>query len=70
MNKKLAALLAVACTVLIIAGGFNTNIFYGTEYINSEEGYSYSISAALEWWNCNWSYCKKIVIDHNKVEED
>ena len=67
MNKKLA-IIAVATTVLIILGGFNSTMFYTTQYLTSQQGYSFSVSSAVSWWDCNWSYCKKITIDHTKVQ--
>ena len=70
MNKKLT-FLAVAITVMIILGGLETTmILYGTEYMTTKPGYSFSVSSGEDWWNCNWSYCKKITIDHTKVEAD
>ena len=69
MNKKLAVL-SIACTVLIVLGSLNTTFFYSTDYLTSKIGYSYSVLAALDWWDCNWSYCKKIIIDHTKVDAD
>jgi len=67
MNKKLA-IVAVATTILIILGGFNSTMFYTTQYLTSQQGYSFSVSSAISWWDCNWSYCKKITIDHTKVQ--
>jgi len=69
MNKKLM-IIAVATTVMLIFGGISTNYLYGTQYMESKSGYSYTISAAVDWWDCNWSYCKEIRIDHTKVQSD
>jgi len=69
MNKKLA-FIAVCISVLLVLGGLNSSFLYGTEYMQSKSGYSYSVSSGADWWDCNWSYCKKITIDHTKVESD
>ena len=68
MNKKLAVL-AVACTILILLSGYRSSVLFGTEYVNSKSGYNFSVSAAANWWDCNWSYFKEIIIDHTKVQE-
>jgi hypothetical protein len=67
VNKKIAVL-AVLCTILILMGGIQTTILYSTQYLSSKPSYSFSISSGLDWWDCNWSYCKKITIDHTKVQ--
>ena len=69
MNKKLA-IIAIACVVSILFGGLNNSILFGTQYLTTKEGYSYTIGESVAWWDCNWSYCKKITIDHTKVESD
>ncbi len=69
MRKKLA-FIAAACVVLIIFGGINSTLLYGTQYMTTKPGYSFSVSSGADWWNCNWSYCKKITIDHTKVGSD
>ena len=68
MNKKLA-IIAVICTASIILGGINTSMLYGRTFLESKPGYSFSVSDSADWWNCSWSYCKKIIIDYTKVEE-
>ena len=69
MNKKLA-IIAVICTASIILGGINTTLLYGTTFLESKPGYTFAVSDAADWWNCSWSYCKKIIIDHTKVQSD
>jgi len=69
VNKKLLVL-AVACTILITLGGINPSILYGVQYLTSRTGYSHTICSAVQWWNCNWSYSKKIIIDQTKVAAD
>ena len=69
MKKKLAVL-AVACTLAIIFSGFQNIMLYGTEYMHVRPGYTFTISAAAAWWDCNWSYCKEIRIDHTKVQDN
>lgn len=69
MNKKLA-IIAIACAISIVLGGFNSSILFGTQYLSTSEGYTYTVGEAVTWWNCNWSYCKKITIDHTKVASD
>jgi|GEM_PF-2049699 len=69
MKKKLV-FIASACVVLILLGGLNTVVLYSTEYLSSKSGYIYSVSEYTSWWDCNWSYCKKIIIDHTKVQAD
>jgi len=69
MNKKLA-IIAVICTISIILGGINTSMLYGTSFLESKPGYSFAVSDAADWWDCNWSYCKRITIDHTKVQSD
>ena len=67
MNKKLA-ILAIACTVFIILGSIDTTVLFGTQYLTTQGGYFYTVGEAVSWWNCNWSYAKKITIDHTKVQ--
>ena len=67
MNKKLA-IIAVSCTLLLIFGGINTTLLYGVEYVNPVVTYNFSVSGGADWWNCSWSYCKKITIDSTKVQ--
>ncbi|MGF3585504.1 MAG: hypothetical protein ACQXXD_07330, partial [Thermoplasmatota archaeon] len=69
MRKKIA-FIAGACVVLILLGGLNSVVLYSTEYLSTKSGYTYSVSAYISWWDCNWSYCKKIIIDHTKVQAD
>ncbi|MCK4365653.1 MAG: DUF2341 domain-containing protein, partial [Thermoplasmatales archaeon] len=69
MKKKLA-IISVLLTIALIFSGFHGAMLYGTQYMQSKPGYLYSISSAADWWDCNWSYCKKITIDHNKVDTD
>jgi len=69
MNKKLA-FIAVCISILLVLGGLNSSFLYGTEYMQSKSGYNYAVSSGADWWDCNWSYCKKITIDHTKVESD
>ncbi len=69
MKKKLAAL-AVMCVILIVLGGINTNVFFGTQYLTTKPGFGYTVSSGVTWWDCNWSYNKKITIDHTKVQSD
>jgi len=69
VNKKLA-IIAVICTASIILGGINTSMLYGTSFLESKPGYSFAVSDAADWWNCSWSYCKRIAIDHTKVQSD
>ena len=66
MKKKLF-ILAVACTVLIVFGGSQKPLLFGTQFITSSQDYTYAIGESFDWWDCNWSYCKKIVINHTKV---
>jgi 6-phosphogluconolactonase (cycloisomerase 2 family) len=62
---------AIACTILIILGGFsNLPQLFGTEYLTTKPGYSFTVGELASWWNCSWSYCKKITIDHTKVLSD
>ena len=68
--KKKIVFIAAACVVLILLGGLNTVVLYSTEYLSTKSGYTYSVSAYVSWWDCNWSYCKKIIIDHTKVQAD
>ena len=69
MNKKLVAL-ALGLTVLIMLGGIQTSFLYGTTFLNMKPGYTFSVAATSAWWDCNWSYAKKITIDHTKVQAD
>ena len=69
MNKKLA-IIAVLSTVALIFGGMQSSLFYGTQYMEQSKGYNYTVASSIEWWDCNWSYCKKITIDHTKVQSD
>ena len=69
MNKKLAVI-AVLSVVTIIISGFQSSMLYGTEYMTTKSNYSFTVSSGDDWWNCNWSYCKKITIDHTKVQSD
>ncbi|MEM4258130.1 MAG: DUF2341 domain-containing protein [Candidatus Thermoplasmatota archaeon] len=69
MNKKLA-ILSVAIVICLILGGFQGTYFFGTQFLDTRSGYSYVAGEPLTWWDCNWSYCKKIVIDHTKVAEE
>jgi hypothetical protein len=69
VNKKLA-IIAIACAISIVLGGYNSSILFGTQYLGTKEGYSFIVGEALEWWDCNWSYVKKITIDHTKVQSD
>jgi len=54
----------------LILGGINSSLLYSTEYLSTKSGYTYSVSEYTSWWDCNWSYCKKIIIDHTKVQAD
>jgi len=67
VNKKLAVI-SVLCAILLILGGMNSTMIYGTQRMTSKQEYLYSIASSADWWNCNWSYCKKITIDHTKVQ--
>ena len=69
MNKKLA-ILAIGIAISIIFGGFNSSVLFGTDYLTSKIGYTYSVAEAPDWWDCNWSYSKKIIIHHEYVESD
>jgi len=69
VNKKLVAL-ALGLTVLIMLGGIQTSFLYGTTFLNMKPGYTLSVAATNAWWDCNWSYAKKITIDHTKVQAD
>jgi len=69
VNKKLA-IIAIACVVSILLGGLNNSILFGTQYLQTQEGYSYTIGEPVAWWDCNWSYAKKITIDHTMVQAD
>jgi hypothetical protein len=68
--KKKLAVLAILLTFTILFSGFQSSMFYGTEYMTSKPSYLFTVDAAYTWWDCNWSYCKKITIDHTKVESD
>jgi hypothetical protein len=68
VNKKLAAL-AVCIAVTVLLSGFNSIKIFGTEYAELKPGYSFSISSGDDWYDCNWTYCKPITIDHTKVDE-
>ena len=50
MNKKLA-FLAVASFVFIIVGGINSTMLYGSQYLLSQQGYTYNTT---DWWNYSW----------------
>lgn len=69
MNKKFAAL-AIGLTVLIMLGGIQTSFLYGTTFLTTKPGYTFSVAATSVWWDCNWSYAKRIIIDHTKVQAD
>jgi hypothetical protein len=69
VNKKLM-IVSVACVIALILGGFNNTILYGIEYLTSKQGYSYVVGEAVDWWDCEWSYSKKITIDHTKITSD
>jgi len=66
MNKKLL-ILAVAGTISIILGGINSTTLYGTQYLLSGSGFSYSIAP---WWDSGWSYRKPITINSSQVDAD
>ncbi|MCX6665082.1 MAG: DUF2341 domain-containing protein, partial [Euryarchaeota archaeon] len=69
MKKKLTVL-AIMCVILIVLGGINSNVFFGTQYLTTKPGFGYTVSSGVTWWDCNWSYNKKITIDHTKVQSD
>ena len=66
MNKKLG-ILAIACSITLILGGTNFNFLFGTQHTSIFPGYATTYGSDVDWYDCNWSYCKRIVIDHNKV---
>jgi uncharacterized repeat protein (TIGR02543 family) len=63
-------IISVACVIALLLGGFNNTILYGIQYLTSKPGYSYVVGEAVEWWDCEWSYSKKITIDHTKIASD
>jgi hypothetical protein len=67
VNKKLA-IIAVGCVIIILLGGIQTTYLYGTQYLTTKPGYGLAVGETAKWWDCNWSYCKKITIDHTKVQ--
>ena len=69
MRKKLA-ILAIAISVSIILGGFNSIVIFTTDYLTTKIGYNYSTYGPFDWWDCNWSYAKKIIIHHEYIEAD
>lgn len=66
MNKKLL-ILAVTGAIFIILGGMNSTTLYGTQYLLSKSGFSYSIAP---WWDDNWGFRKSITINHSQVDCD
>jgi hypothetical protein len=69
VNKKLVAL-SIGVAVLLLLGGIQTSFLYGTQFLYSKSEYNFSVAATSAWWDCNWSYAKKITIDHTKVQAD
>ena len=69
MKKKLA-IISILITISLLLGGFQGAMLYGTQYMQMKPGVLYSISSAQDWWDCNWSYSKKITIDCDKVQSD
>ena len=67
-KKSSAKLFSSVLTFLLIFGGFSSTYLYGTQYMTSRHGYSFGLASGADWWDCNWSYCKKIIIDHTKVD--
>jgi len=66
MNKKLL-ILAVFGIISIILGGMNSTVLIGTQYLQSNLGFSYSIAP---WWDDNWGFRKPITINHSQVDCD
>jgi hypothetical protein len=69
VNKKVA-IIAIALVACIILGGLNNTFLFTTQYLDTRAGYEYDLGEPASWWDCNWSYCKKIIIDHDLVESD
>jgi hypothetical protein len=69
VNKKLVAL-SIGVVILLLLGGIQTSFLYGTQFLSTKPGYTLSVAATSAWWDCNWSYAKKITIDHTKVQAD
>lgn len=66
--KKKIIVLALLFILLILLSGFQSSMLFGTEYMTTKSNSSFTVSAAFSWWNCSWPYCKRITIDHTKVE--
>jgi len=67
MNKKIA-FLAVIITISILVSGFQNSMFYGTQYMETKSEFTFSVASSVDWYDCNWSYSKKIIINHDKVQ--
>ena len=46
MNKKLA-IIAIACVICIVLGGMNNVILFGTQYLTTKEGYTYTVGESV-----------------------
>ena len=69
--KKRLAILVIGVTIILLAGGLNNVLLFSTNYFNTKPGYGFTVvSVTTTWWDCNWSYVKKITIDHLKVQAD
>ena len=62
-------ILASSVVVLVIMGGFNSSILYGTEHVSMKTQYIFGINENTNWWNCSWAYRKKITVNHSLVQE-
>jgi hypothetical protein len=57
-------------TISLLLGGLNNVFLFSSNYVTTKSGFDYTVGAVPHWWNCNWSYVKKITIDHTKVQGD
>ena len=69
MRKKLV-ILAIGIAICIILGGYNSPFLFGTQYLDDREGYTFEVGDEVAWYDCNWSYAKKITIHHEYVDDN
>ena len=70
MVDKRLVILAVGVTISLLLGGLNNVFLFSSNYVTTKSGFDYTVGAVPHWWNCNWSYVKKITIDYTKVQGD
>jgi len=69
MNKRIVVLVC-GVAVCVLLGGLNSALVFSSSQVRTDHGYGYTVVPTPQWWDSNWSYVKRIVVNHTRVLSD